>query len=153
MPAPYTSDVTLLWQKINARLSLMIIYSMETLRKIKVVPSAMSTRTLLLLTDIISMEDAFCQIVPCRLKMMPLILIPTRTTTQLMEKISLLFHLTTNIYSSKMEKNTTQIMLTKWYLHLVKTSYWKYWSTTMKAGYMQMRMMLWLISCSQMVKT
>ena len=113
MQAPYTSDVALVSQKINARLSLMIIYSMETMRRIKVVPSDMSTRTLLLLTDIISMEDAFCQIEPCRPKMMPLILIPTRTTTQLMEKISLLFHLTTNIYSSKMEKNTTQIMLTK----------------------------------------
>ena len=91
----------------------MITYSMETLRRIKVVPSAMSTRTLLLLTDTINMEDEFCRIVACRPKMMPLILIPTRTTMQLMVKISLLFHLTTNIYSSKMEKNTTQIMLTK----------------------------------------
>ena len=99
-------------QGMNAKLFLKIICSIEILQRIKAVPSAMSTRTLPRLTSIIHMDIVSYLIVLSKTKMLQ-IRIPIRTTRQHMAQILPLYLLTTNMYSSKMEKSTARKRLTK----------------------------------------
>ena len=72
----------------------------------------MSTRTSQQLTNTIHINVESYLIVLSRIKKL-LTQIPFRTIKQRMAQILPLYHLTTIIYSSKMEKNTAQKKLTK----------------------------------------